>query len=142
MIDDVLQIAIPTVTAAGLGALFTALPGRFRKLRRKKKGVDMLKAQVLFCTAGALMVMIIGADEHSAARAFGLLGLGSFIRFRTALKNPADMAVFFILIGIGMACGLGRPAAGLFGTLFLMLVVSLLDLLKPPPEAKEKEEES
>jgi uncharacterized membrane protein YhiD involved in acid resistance len=133
MLDDVVKIAVPTVTAALLGGLFTLLPSRLRRLREKKKGVDMLKAQVLFCTAGAMLVVIIGTDEHSAARAFGLLGLGSFIRFRTVLKNPTDTAVFFILIGIGMACGLGRPAAALFGTLFLMLVLTVLERLAPHP---------
>jgi hypothetical protein len=129
--DDILHIAVPTVTATLLGVLFTAHPSRYRVLRAKKKGRDLLKAQVLFCTAGAMLVVVIGTDKAAAARAFGLLGLGSFIRFRTVLKSPVDTAVFFLLIGIGMACGIGRPGAALFGTLFLMLVLSLLDLVQP-----------
>ena len=134
-LDDVFKIAVPTVTAALLGGLFTLLPARMKRLRTKRKGIDMLKAQVLFCTAGAMLVVVIGSDQHSAARAFGLLGLGSFIRFRTVLKNPTDTAVFFILIGIGMACGLGRPAAALFGTLFLMLLLTVLERFAPQPAA-------
>jgi uncharacterized membrane protein YhiD involved in acid resistance len=142
LIADVVEIGGPTVSAALLGALFTFLPARWRELRKKKKGVEMLKAQVLFCTAGAMLVVVIGTDKHAAARAFGLLGLGSFIRFRTVLKNPTDTAVFFILIGIGMACGVGRPGAALFGTLFLMLVLTLLDRITPSqsPSGEDKSE--
>lgn len=133
-IDDIIHLGVPTVQAAALGALFTFVPVRYKKMRKKRKGVEFLKAQVLFCTAGAMLVGVIGSDEHAAARAFGLLGLGSFIRFRTSLKNPTDTAVFFMLIGIGMACGIGRPAGALFGTLFLMLLLTLLEGVKPKPE--------
>ena len=52
------------------------------------------------------MVVVIG---DNVARAFGLVGLGSFIRFRSGISDPRDAAVMFVMIGIGMACGLGLP---------------------------------
>ena len=53
--------------------------------------------------AGALLVVVIG---DSLARAFGLVGLGTFIRFRAGVKDPRDVAILFVMIGVGMACGL------------------------------------
>src|SRR5581483_5195643 len=56
------------------------------------------QAQTLIAVAGALMVAVIG---DSMARAFGLVGLGAFIRFRSGIKDPRDAAVMFVMIGIG-----------------------------------------
>jgi hypothetical protein len=134
VMQDFVQIAVPVLNAAILGAVFTIWPPRYRRLLAKKKGVDMLKAQVLMCTAGAMLVVVIGTDKAAAARAFGLLGLGSFIRFRTTMKSPVDTGIFFLLIGIGMACGIGRPGAALFGTLFLMLLMTLLEFMRKRPD--------
>lgn len=121
--SEITRVALPVVEAVGLGLLFSFLPGRYGRLKRTKKGREMLKAQVLVCMAGALLVVVIGDGEDASARAFGLLGLGSFIRFRTSLKSPADTSVFFLLIGIGMACGVERPLAALVGTLALMALL-------------------
>jgi uncharacterized protein DUF4956 len=140
MLKDAQHIAVPVLNAAVLGTLFTLAPPRFIKLRKKKKGRDTLKAQILMCTAGAMMVVVIGNDEAAAARAFGLLGLGSFIRFRTTMKSPVDTGVFFLLIGIGMACGIERPGAATFGTLFLIVLMLLLSFIGKGTETEEEKE--
>lgn len=86
---------------------------------------EVAQAQTLIAVAGALMVVVIG---HSTARAFGLVGLGGFIRFRSGIKDTRDAAVMFVMIGIGMACGLGAvPMAGV-ATLFAAIVLALFDL--------------
>jgi hypothetical protein len=131
LMDDFIHIAVPVIYAAALGTIFTIWPPRYKRMLAKRKGADMLKAQVLMCTAGAMLVVVIGTDQGASARAFGLLGLGSFIRFRTNMKSPVDTGVFFLLIGIGMACGIGRPGAALFGTLFLMVLMSLMERMHP-----------
>jgi hypothetical protein len=48
--------------------------------------------------------MLIG---DNLARSFGLVGAVSIIRFRVAVKPPMDMAFIFLIIVLGMACGLG-----------------------------------
>jgi hypothetical protein len=55
-------------------------------------------------TVASAMVVVI---EDSLARAFGVVGPGSFIRFRSAIKDPRDVVSFFLAIGTGMACGMG-----------------------------------
>ena len=85
---------------------------------------ETAQAQTLIAVAGALMVVVIG---HSTARAFGLVGLGAFIRFRSGIKDPRDAAVMFVMIGIGMACGLGAVPMAVVATMFASLVLALFD---------------
>src|SRR5262245_45789417 len=51
------------------------------------------QTQTLVAAAGALVVVVIG---DNVARAFGLVGLGSFIRFRSGIRDPRDAAVMFV----------------------------------------------
>lgn len=141
LLQEAIEIGVPVLSAIALGVLFSLLPGRLKVLRATKKGRELLKAQVLVTMAGALLVVVIGNDEGASARAFGLLGLGSFIRFRSALKSPADTAILFLLIGIGMACGVGRPMAAVVGALSLMLVVVLLERFSPAAKSPIEEDE-
>jgi len=85
---------------------------------------ETAQAQTLIAVAGALMVAVIG---NSMARAFGLVGLGAFIRFRSGIKDPRDAAVMFVMIGIGMACGLGAIPMALVATLFTSAVLAVFD---------------
>jgi Domain of unknown function (DUF4956) len=85
---------------------------------------ESAQAQTLIAVAGALMVAVIG---DSMARAFGLVGLGAFIRFRSGIKDPRDAAVMFVMIGIGMACGLGAVPIAVVATLFVGGILTLFD---------------
>ncbi|MDY7229284.1 DUF4956 domain-containing protein [Hyalangium rubrum] len=80
--------------------------------------------QVLIAVAGAVMTTVIG---DSVSRAFGLVGLGGFIRFRSGIKDPRDAAVMFVMIGVGMACGLGAASVALCATAFFGAVLLVLD---------------
>jgi Domain of unknown function (DUF4956) len=85
---------------------------------------ESAQAQTLIAVAGALMVAVIG---DSMARAFGLVGLGAFIRFRSGIKDPRDAAVMFVMIGIGMACGLGAVPIAVVATLFVTAILVVFD---------------
>lgn len=51
-----------------------------------------------------LVIMVIG---NNLARAFGLVGALSIIRFRTAIKDTMDIVYIFLALAIGMASGVG-----------------------------------
>ena len=93
---------------------------------------DTAQTQSIIAVAGALLVVVIG---DSLARAFGLVGLGTFIRFRAGVKDPRDVAVLFVMIGIGMACGLGLLGTAVVGTLFVACVLATLRPLRPAAPA-------
>lgn len=86
----------------------------------KVSGISMEHAQVLLCVAGALMMILIG---DSLARAFGIAGGASIVRFRTPVEDPKDTMILFLLLGLGMACGVGAFALAGLGTAFLCLVL-------------------
>jgi hypothetical protein len=88
----------------------------------------MKKSQILICLTGAIMVLIIG---DSLARAFGLVGLGSFIRFRTSVSNPLEIAIIFVLIVIGMASGIGLHWFAIVCTAFIFALIFILNLHEP-----------
>lgn len=110
------------VAAALIGLLVTAVYKRSRPDKSLSRSVA--HAQILFCVAGALTLIIIG---DSLARAFGAVGVASIIRFRTPLKDQKDAAVLFLLVGLGMACGAGVFAVAGLGTLFLCFFLRVLN---------------
>ena len=117
-------ILLRMITAALLGAFLgyrlwrRLLPSTLPPAR------ETAQAQTLIAIAGALMVVVIG---QSTARAFGLVGLGGFIRFRSGIKDTRDAAVMFVMIGIGMACGLGAIPMAVVATLFASVVLAIFD---------------
>jgi hypothetical protein len=112
------------VIAAGLGAFLGFRPWRRLLTTSLPPAREVAQAQTLIAIAGALMVVVIG---HSTARAFGLVGLGGFIRFRSGIKDTRDAAIMFVMIGIGMACGLGAVPMALMATLFAGIVLAIFD---------------
>jgi anti-anti-sigma factor len=111
------------VVAAIVGMLVTAVHRRYRSEREANPTLD--QAQVLLCVAGALMMILISG---SLARAFGIAGAASIIRFRTPIEDARDITVLFILMGLGMAAGLGGFALAGLGTLFLCAMLPILNL--------------
>jgi hypothetical protein len=87
---------------------------------------SMHHAQVLLCASGALMMVLI---SDSLARAFGIAGAASLVRFRTPVDDPRDAAVMFLLIGLGMASGLGAFTLAAGGTVMICLFLALLPRL-------------
>lgn len=111
------------VAAAVIGMLVTVVHRQYRTDKSANPGLD--QAQVLLCISGALMMIIIG---NSVARAFGIAGAASVIRFRTPVEDARDITILFILMGLGMAAGLGALAVAGMGTLFLCAMIPILNI--------------
>ena len=70
--------------------------------------------------------MVIG---NNLARAFGLVGAMSIIRFRTAVKDTQDIMFIFFALALGLACGSGAFAIAITGTLFIGTVIYVASFL-------------
>jgi uncharacterized membrane protein YhiD involved in acid resistance len=107
-----------------LGAFLAYRP--WRKLLANAPPIvpETAHTHVLIAVAGAVMATVIG---DSMSRAFGLVGLGGFIRFRSGIKDPRDAAAMFVMIGVGMACGLGAAPVAICAALFFGGVLLVLD---------------
>ena len=113
---------VKLVAAALIGVLVTAVHAPSSTDR--PSGRAMQHAQILLCVAGAMMMIIIG---NSLARAFGIAGAASIVRFRTPVEDPKDVTIIFLLMSLGMAAGLGAFAITGLGTAFLCVFLFLLD---------------
>lgn len=71
----------------------------------------------------ALVIMVIG---NNLARAFGLVGAMSIIRFRTAVKDTQDIVFIFFALATGMAAGVGLRLVAFAGTIFIGLILLLM----------------
>jgi anti-anti-sigma factor len=123
---------IKLVVAALIGVLITIV---HRPVSRDKPLTrSMEQAQVLLCVSGAVVMIIIG---NSIARAFGIAGAASIIRFRTPVEDPKDITILFLLMGLGMAAGLGAFAVAGLATAFLCVLLLVLDRLPSDQRPRE-----
>lgn len=79
----------------------------------------------------AVVIMVIG---NNLARAFGLVGAMSIIRFRTAVKETLDIIFIFFSLAIGMAAGVGFHKLAFISTLLIggiLLVLSRTNFISP-----------
>ena len=110
------------VLATAIGVVVTAVHRQYRVERPQTQAME--QAQVLLCVSGALMMIII---DGSVARAFGIAGAASIIRFRTPVEDPKDITILFLLMGLGMSAGVGVFGVAGLGTAFLCVCLALLN---------------
>jgi len=84
---------------------------------------SFVNSMVLLSMITSIVIAVIG---NSVARAFGLVGAMSIIRFRTAVRDTLDIVFIFLSLTIGMAAGVGMKYIALTGTLITGLVIILL----------------
>ena len=72
----------------------------------------------------AIVIMVIG---NNLARAFGMVGAMSIIRFRTAVKDAADIMFIFFALSIGLAAGVKLYSVAMLGTLFVGIVYLVIN---------------
>jgi uncharacterized membrane protein YhiD involved in acid resistance len=113
------------------------LIGMFYKLTYRGSGYtnSFLNSLILLVMITSIVIMVIG---NNLARAFGLVGAMSIIRFRTALKEPLDIIFIFFSLAIGMAAGVGLYAIAIGGTIFIGLVLLLLTKTSIITSSKEE----
>jgi uncharacterized membrane protein YhiD involved in acid resistance len=116
-------IALPV--AALLGAMLA-----FRPVRRgtPPRNPAVIQTQVVLAIVGAVVMLIVGA---SLARAFGIVGAASLVRYRAKIGDPKDAAVMLAALSVGLATGVGIYAVAVLATLFALAVLWLLESLEP-----------
>jgi hypothetical protein len=127
-----LNVSIPVLLVRLGCAIVLGTVIAWRPFSRRPIKVEVKHALLIMTVAATMVVIVIG---DSLARAFGVVGLGSFIRFRSSIKDPRDVTLFFLAIGTGMACGLGAvPVAAVgVGVMWLLLVALDWNYVPPPP---------
>lgn len=83
----------------------------------------IVEAHVIISFTGALMMIIIG---NEIVRAFGLLGAGSIIRYRTPVRDPKALASLFVTMGVGIAVGVGLFELALVAGVLIVLLQGVM----------------
>ena len=84
---------------------------------------SFVNAMIILSMITAIVIMVIG---NNLARAFGLVGAMSIIRFRTVVKDTRDIVFVFFALAAGMAAGSGNHIIGIVGSSIVGLVVLVL----------------
>ena len=124
------KVAARVVIAIAIGVVLAMRPWRLLGRGQELPKAKMVQSQILLCAAAALLMMVIG---DSLAKAFSLVGLGGFVRFKSPLKDPRDAASTFVLLGLGMACGHGNIGMACVGAAVIALLLFAIDLVSPAP---------
>lgn len=72
---------------------------------------------------------IIIAIQSNAVISLGMVGALSIVRFRTAVKDPMDLAFLFWSISVGIICGAGLHEVALEGSILITIVMLGLHLV-------------
>ena len=78
-----------------------------------------------------ITTMIILAIGSNLILSLGMVGALSIVRFRSAIKDPMDIAYLFWAISAGIVLGAGFIPLAVFGSLFIGIVLYIFSLKKP-----------
>ena len=112
------RIALRFSLAAFLASLLAFRP------RRGARNPYVAQTQILMAVVAGAMMMVVG---DSAARAFGIFAAASLVRFRTNIRDPKEITVLLVCLGVGLAAGVGRWDMAVILTLFVLISLSVLE---------------
>ena len=108
----------------------------FYRLTYRGPGMSysFINSLIVLSLITSVVIMVIG---NNLARAFGLVGAMSIIRFRTAIKETQDIIFIFFALAIGMASGVGLHALALASTVFIGVILFILTKTNAASPAKK-----
>jgi uncharacterized membrane protein YhiD involved in acid resistance len=123
-------MAARTTLKLALAALLAAmLAFRPRKdLPVLQRNPYVAQTQILLAVVASALMMIV-ADN--AARAFGIFAAASLVRFRTNIRDPKEITILLISLGIGLATGVGRVELAIILSLFVLVMLWVLEYYEP-----------
>jgi uncharacterized membrane protein len=116
------RIALRFALAAFLAAVLAFRPRRSFTIARRNPYVA--QTQILMAVVAGGMMMVVG---DSAARAFGIFAAASLVRFRTNIRDPKEITVLLVCLGVGLAAGVGRWDMAIILTVFVLIVLAVLE---------------
>jgi len=120
-IASIIQV-IGDLTAALVCGLLVSLLYHWTH-RRPNYSITFVNSLPALSMITAVIIMVIG---NNLARAFGLVGALSIIRFRMAVKDIRDIVFIFFSLAAGMAAGVGLHLIAITGTIFIGVSIFIL----------------
>jgi uncharacterized membrane protein YhiD involved in acid resistance len=89
-----------------------------------RRSLFVSQTQILLSVVAAALMMIVG---DNTARAFAIFAAVSLVRFRTNIRDPKEITVLLISLGLGLAAGVGRWDLGIALCLFALALLWILE---------------
>ena len=99
---------------------------------RREEAQTLPTTLALLTVVIALVTQVIG---DNLARAFGLVGALSIVRFRTVVEDTRDTAFVIFAVVVGMAIGAGYPRLAIVGIPAMLLAVMVMRRVPAPSGA-------
>ena len=118
------KIAATLIVTALLALYIFAI---YRLVTRKvfySKNFNISLAVMSLITAAIILAM-----QSNLVISLGMVGALSIVRFRTAIKDPMDLAFLFWSISIGIICGAGLYEIALVTSVGITVFILVLDML-------------
>ena len=119
------QALVSLPVAAALGALLAFRP---RRRGTPPRNPAVIQTQIILALVGAVVMLVVGA---SLARAFGIVGAASLVRYRSKIDDPKDAGVMLSCLAIGLASGVGIYLVAALSAVLILAVVWVLESLEP-----------
>ena len=97
----------------------------YRVVTRKtfySKNFNITLAVITVITAALILTM-----QSSVVLSLGMVGALSIVRFRTAVKDPMDLAFLFWSISVGIICGAGLAQVAVILSVLITVGILVLD---------------
>ena len=117
IMDFVINLVITGVLTYIIGLMYS----KYSKVLSNR---EMLRNTLVL--VGMTTMIIISIVKSSVALSLGLVGALSIVRFRTAVKEPEELAYFFMCIGVGLGMGAGERWVTMLGVTLLVVTVLVL----------------
>jgi uncharacterized membrane protein YhiD involved in acid resistance len=111
--------------AAALGTILALRP---KRRGTPKRTTPVIQTQIILAVVGAVIMLVVGT---SLARAFGIVGVASLIRYRSKIDDPKDAVVMLCALSVGLAAGVGLYALSVFSTGFIVLALYIIESFEP-----------
>ena len=121
LMGDPLELIILFLIATGLGLVIAFT---YKRTHRGFSYSQSFGITTVLITVITTLIIILIADN--IARAIGIFGAFSIIRFRTAVKDVRDIAFIFFSLATGLAVGTGALGVGVVGVFFISALIFVL----------------
>jgi uncharacterized membrane protein YhiD involved in acid resistance len=122
---DIVKALVSLPLATALGAMLAFRP---RRRGTPARSSPVIQTQIVLAVVGAVVMTIVGS---SVARAFGIVGAANLIRYRAKIDDPKDAVVMLATLSLGLACGVQIYGLAIFGGLFILGVLWVVESLEP-----------
>lgn len=121
---EMLFVRLPLAAVLG-----TALALRPRRRNQGARKVVVLQTQIMLAVVGSVIMLVVG---NSLSRAFGIVGAAGLIRYRSNIADPKDAVVMLSSLAAGLAAGVGLYRFAVGATVFMMVLLWLIEFFEPP----------